>query len=36
MFVKRNIIKYINERNIKYTLDKIAHAPFKIKIIFTS
>lgn len=36
MFVKRNIIKYINERNIKYTLDKISNASFKIKIIFTS
>lgn len=36
MFVKRNIIRYINERNIKYTLDKPANAPFKIKRTFTS
>lgn len=31
MFVKRNIIRYINVRNKKYTLDKFANAPFKIK-----
>lgn len=34
MFVKRNIIRYINECNIKYILDKFVNVLFKIKRIF--